>query len=210
MSRPKELSEKAKEFSARLGLKNRLLMRWRPWICPFHILMEYVPNGSSVLDIGCGMGGWLFLLSRLEKISRGVGIDVGAEKIALANSMITEEDPLEFMSVEADEQWPVGSYDCLTMIDVLHHVPVSRQKEFMGRIDKINVKKLIFKDIDPKAKVKSFMNSVHDVVLSKQLPMYCEKEKISQWLEDIGFEISYIGRCDMLWYSHYLIVGEKR
>jgi 2-polyprenyl-3-methyl-5-hydroxy-6-metoxy-1,4-benzoquinol methylase len=207
---PKELSEKAKEFSSGLGLKDRLLMVWRPRICPFHIIMDHVPDGSSVLDIGCGMGGWLYFLSRFSKISSGVGVEVSAERIDNANSMKTDDDPLEFAAIEVDDDWPGGSYDCLTMIDVLHHVPPAGQKEFMNRISKLDVKKIIFKDIDPKAKIKSFMNSLHDVVLSKQLPRYCEKDKVAAWLEEMGYEITFSSRCDMLWYSHYLITAEKK
>ena len=210
MFTPSQLSEKAKEFSSGLGVKDRFLMVFRPHICPFHVLMEHVPDGSSVLDIGCGMGGWLYFLSRFGKISRGVGVEVSAERIENANSMKTDDDPLEFAALEVDQDWPGGSYDCLTMIDVLHHVPPAKQKEFMQRIEKLDVKKVIFKDIDPKAKFKSFMNSVHDVVLSKQLPRYCEKDKVAGWLEEMGYKITYSGRCDMLWYSHYLITAERK
>lgn len=210
MLSPKDLSKKAKEFSAVLGFKDRLLMIWRPRICPFHIMIEHVPDGSSVLDVGCGMGGWLYFLSRFSKISHGVGIEVSPQRIENANSMKTDDDPLEFVAIEIDEDWPDGSYDCLTMIDVLHHVPPADQKDFMARIKKLDVKKVIFKDIDPKAKFKSFMNSLHDVVFSKQLPRYCEREKVAAWLEEMGYDITNSQRCDMLWYSHYLITAEKR
>ncbi|MHC4573281.1 MAG: class I SAM-dependent methyltransferase [Planctomycetota bacterium] len=191
-------------------MKDRLLMRWRPRICPFHILMDYVPQGSSVLDIGCGSGLWLFLLSRFGRISRGTGVELSQRKVDMANSMKGPDDNLEFRILKLNDKWPEEPCDCLTMIDVLHHVPLSRQKDFLSRLQQTKTKRIVLKDLDPKAKAKSFMNLIHDILLSRQLPKYCEKEKVVEWLEQIGFSISHCGRYDVLWYSHYLIVAERK
>ncbi|MHC4153080.1 MAG: class I SAM-dependent methyltransferase [Planctomycetota bacterium] len=172
--------------------------------------MNYIPQGNSVLDIGCGTGLWLFLLTHFKMISRGIGIDINPDKIKIANSMKTSGDNLEFLELQSENKWQEGLYDCITMIDVLHHVPTDKQKDFLTKFKKTRVKRIVFKDIDPEAKIKCFMNSIHDLLLSKRLPHYCKKEKVVEWLQEMGYGIIYVGRHDMLWYSHYLIVGEKK
>ena len=206
---PKELSDKAKTFSVGLNIVDRLLMVWRPMICPYHILMEHIPAGSSVLDVGCGTGLWLFLLSRFGRLSKGVGIEIDDKKVEIANSIKTPQDNLEFFQFAKEDKWPAGSYDCLTMIDVLHHILPNQQQAFLSKINEINARRIVFKDIDPQAKVKCLTNSLHDILLSRQLPRYCKKEKVAAQLESLGYRIKYIARHDMLWYSHYVIVAGK-
>jgi len=203
------LSRIAKSFSQPLGLIDRLLNTWRPRIFPFHDLMEYVPDDARVLDIGCGTGLWLYLLSRTKRISFGLGVEVDLVKVDLANAIKTAEDRLEFRSIPPEMQWPSGNFDCLTMIDVLHHVPPPHQRDFLRRIEQTGATRIVFKDIDPTAKCKAAMNTLHDLLLSHQRPRYREKEMVAEWLEEIGYCISHEGRHDMLWYSHYLVVADK-
>ena len=197
-------------MAADLSFTERFLMMHRPQICPFHVLMEHVPQGSRVLDIGCGAGLWLLLLSRTGRIAGGTGVELAQAKIDIANSIKSRGDDLEFHALSSETPWPQGEYNCLSMIDVLHHVPVPQQRDFLGRIADTSARTVIFKDIDPKAIVKRRMNSLHDMLLAHQLPRYCEKETVAQWLEQMGFEINHIGRHDMLWYSHYLIVAKRK
>ena len=209
MASPKELCEIARSLSRDLTLKDRILMGYRPRICPFHDLVDFVEPGSSVMDIGCGSGLWLFLLARLNRIASGWGLEVRPEKIAIANSLKQDDDPLEFIAQSSEATWPLKAVDCLSMIDVLHHVPPPEQKNFIQRIQATQVRRIIFKDIDPTAKIKCCMNTLHDLVLSQQKPGYCRKEKVAGWFQEMGFQIKHMDRHDMLWYSHYLIVAER-
>lgn len=204
-----ELCKIAKSLSSELSLKDRILMGQRPRICPFHVLIDFIEPASSVLDIGCGSGLWLFLLTRMNRIASGWGVEVRPKKIAVANSLKRESDPLEFITQNPADTWPQKSPDILSMIDVLHHIPPVEQKNFIQRIDDTKTRRIIFKDIDPTAKIKSCMNTLHDLVLSQQKPTYCRKEKVAGWLEEMGYRIQHVGRHDMLWYSHYLIVADK-
>jgi len=204
-----KLIKLGREVSRTLGFKQRFLMTYRPRICPFDVLMDFVPDDSSILDIGCGNGLWLFLLSRLDRIASGIGIEVDREKIAIAESIKDERDNLEFIALKQDDDWPKGEFDCVTLIDVLHHVAPAEQRVFIDKLKKMNAKCVIIKDIDPKAKIKSFFNTLHDLVLSGQKTFYCEKEKVAQWLTEDGFKVSRTFRCDRMWYSHYVVVAEK-
>jgi len=205
---PKDLSREAQQIGRRLKGFERILMTWRPRICPFHILMEYIPAGSRMLDIGCGNGLWLLLLSRLGRISGGVGLEVNPTKISTANSLKRPTDPLRFIQDNGREDWPAGC-DCLSIIDVLHHVPREEQRTFLQRIVNTHAERIIFKDIDPKPKLTRFLNTCHDLALARQIPKYCSPAKVRTWLNEIGYSIQCSVRADMAWYSHYLIVAHK-
>ena len=208
---PKQLSALARAVShdRGLGLVDRFLMTCRPRICPFHVLLDHIPSGARLLDVGCGNGLWLFLLSRLGRISTGLGVEVDPAKVDIANSLKMPEDVLEFIRLGPEDDWPRDCCDGLTMIDVLHHVPMQQHGAFLSRIVSTGASRVLFKDVDPSAPIKRRMNSLHDLALSSQLPRYARQEDVVRRLEDIGFAISYIGRHDMLWYSHYVIVADK-
>ena len=184
-------------------------MAWRPRICPFHLLVEHVSQDSRVLDIGCGNGLWLFLLAELNRIREGIGVDTCSGKIQVAQRLRGKQDHLRFCAVNPDDPWPADPVDCVTMIDVIHHVPPERQRAFVQAAAKTDATRILIKDIDPASKFKSAANTLHDLVLSRQRPRYCHPEDLCTWLGESGFTVRLRQRCDMLWYSHFLIVADR-
>ncbi len=184
-------------------------MSWRPRICPFHKLIETVPANAKVLDVGCGSGLMLFLLSHFERISAGVGIEVHPKKIKMACCLPWKDGRVSFHCIEPHKHWPVVNIDCVMMIDVLHHIPAHQQRAFLERIRQTQAKTIILKDINPRKKCKALMNTLHDIILSRQVPHYREPEIVSLWLQEMGFTDIDISHPEMLWYSHYLIVAKK-
>lgn len=206
---PKYFNEVASGLSGRFGFKDRMLFNLRPYICPFHVLISFVRQGCDILDIGCGRGLWLYLLMKANRIHQGMGIDVSESLIESARSIRPDNFNLYFSVIKPDQNLPEGDFDCVSMIDVLHHVPVESQEKFIKNISSTKTKRIIFKDIDPDAKIKSRFNTLHDVVVSGQVPKYCRPELVKQWLIESGFEITAGDRADMLWYSHYYIVADR-
>jgi len=62
----------------------RKMQHWRPHICPFEVLVRFVPQGCSLLDVGCGSGLFIFLLLGLDRDIRAVGIDSSSQALAMA------------------------------------------------------------------------------------------------------------------------------
>src|SRR5215467_1338795 len=58
---------------------------YRPYVCPFHLLLDQIPQGASVLDVGCGAGLFILLLARLGRIRSAVGFDVDSVSIRAAH-----------------------------------------------------------------------------------------------------------------------------
>jgi 2-polyprenyl-3-methyl-5-hydroxy-6-metoxy-1,4-benzoquinol methylase len=206
---PRELQNIITQYSKGLPFIERTLMNWRPRICPFHLLIETIPTNAKVLDIGCGTGLMLFLLSHFERISTGVGIEVYQKKIEIAQSLPWKDGRVSFLHTHPNDAWPVTDIDCILMIDVLHHIPVRQQRAFFQRIRQSHANTVIFKDINPRKKFKALMNTFHDIALSRQNPHYLKPEIVASWLQEMGFTDIQISYPEMLWYSHYLIVAKK-
>src|ERR1700730_7185201 len=103
---------------------------YRPYICPFHLLVEYIPHGASVLDVGCGAGLFILLMARLGRIRSAVGFD--ADHVAIhaaqdATAKLLNRAPIHFQQHSADDRWPKGRFDVVSIIDVMHHVPPEKQ-----------------------------------------------------------------------------------
>ncbi|MBX5463850.1 MAG: class I SAM-dependent methyltransferase [Steroidobacteraceae bacterium] len=112
------------------------LQKLRPFICPFERLIEHIPRGSAVLDVGCGAGLFLGLLAADHGIVRGAGFDSSPRAIALANRMrpnVPREVSLEFVVADAIESWPAAEcFDVVSLIDVMHHIPRTLQSRVLS------------------------------------------------------------------------------
>jgi 2-polyprenyl-3-methyl-5-hydroxy-6-metoxy-1,4-benzoquinol methylase len=129
---PASLSRIAKEIYTEGPWATRLLQHWRPYICPFDLAIEHVPAGSFVLDVGCGGGLLLGALARIGRIRGGVGFDFSADGIRVAKAMlraIPAGCDLQFHHLSAMDRWPEGPFTVVSLIDVMHHVPVAAQRD---------------------------------------------------------------------------------
>ncbi len=103
------------------GLRARgyLLVRWL--VCPFDRVLPLVPSAGKLLDVGCGSGLWLTYLAQERTGLELHGVDPDARKLTLARrSSVAHRLQLSEGLVE---DVPAGSFDAVTILDVLCLVP---------------------------------------------------------------------------------------
>ncbi len=205
----------------------RQLQRFRPYICPFEALIPHVPAGASVLDVGCGGGLWLHLLSATGRLGSGVGFDSSAGAIALASGArqsgaggaggvggavatehVRHQASLRFVHLDVRARWPGGLFDVVSIIDVLHHVPVSAQRKVIElaceRVSAGGV--LLYKDMCRRPLWRAWMNRLHDLVLARQWIHYARIEDVEAWAIAAGLVVERRASFSRWWYGHELLV----
>lgn len=134
----------------------------RAWTAPFEALEAKVPASGSILEVGCGHGVFATFLALSSKQRHVVGIDIDANKIALAKTMADRLAPgeadLRFES-RASGQLPetAGGWDAIVFADVLYLLqPEDRKKlliECAGALSSGGV--LIVKEVDTEPRFKA-------------------------------------------------------
>ena len=89
----------------------------------FPIMSDLVDEGSSVLDIGCGDGGFLSYLKSQKKNVQECGIDVAATAVETCRTLGLNARHITLFDLAQSE--PHGGFDVVVMSEVIEHVPNS-------------------------------------------------------------------------------------
>lgn len=198
----------------RLYPQGPVLQHYRPRICPFGEIIQDIPNGSSVLDIGCGSGLLLGLLAYFGRLGSGIGIDNSRSAIAHAQNMAKRSGnaaQLTFEHLDVDANWPTGSFDVVTMVDVMHHVPRVSQPNAIDRVTR-SLRPgglFVYKDMGRKPAWMALANRIHDLVLARQWIHYVPIEVVAEWGQNAGLELVRNWEESRLWYRHEAIVFRR-
>ncbi|MEI7835348.1 MAG: methyltransferase domain-containing protein [Planctomycetota bacterium] len=201
-------------------LSKRMLYRWRDAICPFGVLMDAIPPGSSVLDVGCGGGLFLLLLAASGRLASGAGIDVCPAAIAVARQAALRLETVsnvspktcEFTLAAAWNDWPRGPFDVVSMIDVMHHVSPPLQRPFLAEAAKRLTPGgiLLYKDMCRRPLLFAAANRLHDLILARQWIHYVPLDDISRWAGDEGLAVERRLSYRRFLYGHEMIVFRHR
>ena len=184
------------------------LQKLRPFICPFGRLIEQVPPGSMVLDVGCGAGLFLGLLAADHRIVRGVGFDSSTTAIALANRMranVPREVSLEFVVANAIDSWPAEEhFDVVSLVDVMHHIPRALQSRVLSyAIDRVRPGGLLlYKDMALHPRWRAWCNQAHDLLLARQWIHHVPIGQVERQAAAAGLHVAARGSATRLWYAH--------
>ena len=188
---------------------------WRPFICPFDELIKHVPQGSRVLDIGCGGGLFLALLAATGRIREGVGFDFSERAIAAGrrmNKRLGADNPvsLDFQLKTVNDPWPEGLFDVVSLVDVVHHVPPHSQSAVIQRaLSKLSPGgRFVYKDMCRKPLWRNASNRLHDLVLARQWIYYFPVEQVEHLATAHGLRLIESKDITILWYGHELRVFE--
>jgi 2-polyprenyl-3-methyl-5-hydroxy-6-metoxy-1,4-benzoquinol methylase len=180
---------------------------YRPYICPFHLLVDYIPHGASVLDVGCGAGLFILLMARLGRIRSAVGFDANYVAIHAAQdaaAKLINRVPVHFEQRSADDRWPKGRFDVVSIIDVMHHVPPERQADLISvAAEHLNDRGLLlYKDMASRPLWRAWANRLHDLVSVQEWIHYVELDDVINWAIDAGLHLDHREAINMLWYRH--------
>jgi 2-polyprenyl-3-methyl-5-hydroxy-6-metoxy-1,4-benzoquinol methylase len=191
----------------------RTMQHYRPYICPFHELLPFVPAESTVLDVGCGSGLFLGLLHHFNFRIQGFGFDASRVAIECARRMAQRHGNgcLRFDHVHKDDSWPAGQFDVVSILDVLHHIPVDHQ-ESAFRTAASAVRPgglLVYKDISNAPWYCAGANRLHDLIVAREWIHYVPIASVEEWAAALRFEQQSAGSFRMLWYQHDLRVFRR-
>ncbi|WHZ25493.1 MAG: hypothetical protein OJF51_000288 [Nitrospira sp.] len=196
---------------------SRMIQQLRPYICPFHELLAVVPRNSSVLDVGCGSGIFLGLLMKRVGLRSAFGFDYSESAIELARLMLKNMPAemtknIDFELRNANQSWPEGDFDVVSMIDVMHHVnPTAQREVFLEAVDHVNPGGLLlYKDMADRPLVFALANRLHDLIMARQWINYVPTSLIKRWAIEAGLHVVQESQCRMIWYAHEWIVFKKR
>lgn len=200
----------------------RRLQRVRPLICPMELVLDRVPAGSRVLDVGCGGGLLLGLLARAGRLAPGsVGFDSAQPAIALAQAMAARlaasgGTAPEFCHLPVQAPWPTAGapaagFDVVAIVDVMHHVPPAAQRSVIesaaARLRPGG--RLIYKDMVRRPRWRAAMNRLHDLVMARQWIHYAAIADVERWAADAGLAVVERAAASRWWYGHELRVFER-
>jgi 2-polyprenyl-3-methyl-5-hydroxy-6-metoxy-1,4-benzoquinol methylase len=192
-----------------IGLVERMKMRFRPYICPFHLLLPHIVANRSYYDIGCGSGMFLKMLADCKSPTALGGVEISERLIENARFALRMcKAGLSLRVYDGFElPWEVEEYDYVFLIDVLHHLPRGRQLDFIDRLyDRMRPgQRLILKDIDA-ASLLVYWNKFHDLCVSKQIGCERRASDVRDRLQRVGFRIAECFSTRVFLYPHYTVL----
>lgn len=120
-------SEIYRPEGSRLGFFQDTAADHRRWLRP---LVEALPEGGRVLDLGCGCG--VPDARRLSARFRVTGVDLSDTQIQRARRLVPSAT---FLRADMTRlRFPPRSFDGILCLYSLIHVPLTRQRAFLGRL----------------------------------------------------------------------------
>lgn len=182
-----------------------MLSKLRKFIYPIDIVLDQIPLNSKILDLGCGNGHLYNEIGEKNFISYN-GIDPEIKSLIVNKKVKLIKKKVEDVLDE------INDFDCVLMIDVMHHIDKKNQKKIFYAITKKLKSKSIFiyKDISNDNFFFSFMNFMHDLVYNFQFINYLSINDILKILKNDG-DLSYsIFKKRVFWYDHQFVIVKRK
>ncbi len=111
----------------------------------FSIIKNFIQEGSSVIDVGCGTGRLCFQLS--EKCTRVTGVDLSSKNIFVANKILNEKkiSNVDFIHTDASDitRQISRKYDYSVITYAFHEMPPGVRTDVIKELKAISDKIII-------------------------------------------------------------------
>jgi 2-polyprenyl-3-methyl-5-hydroxy-6-metoxy-1,4-benzoquinol methylase len=209
----KNITCKVQKLYRNQSLLSRFLVWGRLKIFDVTCILNYVPDNSDVLEIGCGTGVNLNYLNQAKKISFGHGFDIkpSSIKIAKSSASLNGDNNLSFRVVNSIDDFPKEQYLVVLLVDVIHHVPQNEQQDFIleafARVRPGGV--FIYKDMANTPISYALANKIHDFIISGDFIHYVPISKVENLLSSEGGRVMAKKSWKYFVYAHELLIIQK-
>lgn len=191
----------------------RALQTLRPFICPLEELIRWIPSEGRLLDIGCGAGLFMGLVGTARPEISAIGFDADVGAVAAAQGMARRhfaDGRIAFHHSAVGDPWPDGSFDVVSIIDVLHHIPPAHQHQvIVEAVAHVAPGGLfLYKDMIDST-FRAWWNRFHDIVVARQWIHYRPIAEVATWVTAQGAELVERGERNLGLYGHQWIVARK-
>jgi 2-polyprenyl-3-methyl-5-hydroxy-6-metoxy-1,4-benzoquinol methylase len=200
------------------GLPTRLHVVARTLTCPFGALLDRFPHKGAVLDVGCGHGLLINLLSRdpSRHALKICGIDHDPAKIETARR--TALSGVEF-STRGLDSFPEAAFDGISIFDVLYTIRKDAWSEILeGCFRALRPGgRLIVKEVVDRPRWKYWAIMAQETlsvtlfgITKGDRPHFESPETYRKAMVDSGFAmVEERPLSSANWISHYLFVAQK-
>lgn len=168
-------------------------------------LASYLPAEGKLLDVGCGVGLVDYAIARTRPRVEILGIDISAESVARAKT----HHALPNVGYQCIDLADVdGRFDCILLVDVLHHVPPTERPALLhaASLRLADGGVLLIKDIERRrGQISAFM----DCVVSGADEVYLQN--CDEWVAELSacLEVVKSGVHFRFPFPHLYIVARK-
>ncbi len=155
-------------------------------------IFRLIPKNSSVIDVGCGTGSLLFLLSK--KINYGLGIDISKSNIKFTQKKIlkTNLSNLKFELADARFLGKIitKKYDIAILSMTLHSLDSGSQIEILEKLSKITNELIIIEYIIDCPLLRKFLMHLEEIFSGhyKNFRDYIKKGNLNLLMVGTGFK----------------------
>jgi 2-polyprenyl-3-methyl-5-hydroxy-6-metoxy-1,4-benzoquinol methylase len=178
-----------------MPLQVRVHTRLRAWTCPLRPLLERLPAGGRLLDVGCGHGLFANEAAARHRRLDVLGIDPSGEKIRWAEPTAEGRPNVRFRCERVEELGEDG-FDVLSVLDVLYLVPRAGWAAFL-RSCHARLRpggRLLLKEVDVQPRWKFYRCLAQEAVSVRLLGItlggafaFASRGEMAQLLAEAGF-----------------------
>ncbi len=200
------------------GLGIRLFVRLRHLLSPLEILEDKVPQAGNILDVGYGHGLFTNYMALRARPRNIVGIDPSVAKFKVAKKTEGRVPNVHYILGDIADVVEHGSFDAITIVDVLYLLPEAEQKEILRACYQLlsDSGVLLLKTQDTKPLWRFILTYVQETVMvnlkltlgGKKLH-FLPAPKTREILEAAGFSVEYFKLPSSLFYPHIVFVCKK-